>query len=84
MKSLHIRITLLAAAIALVVAAPTGAGWNEGGGEQEEALTLTPNLENGMEVYEVCSACHLPEGWGMDDGTCLLYTSDAADDSIRV
>ena len=52
MKSLHTRITLLAAAIALVVAAPTGAGWNEGGGEQEEALTLTPNLENGMEVYE--------------------------------
>ena len=44
-------------------------GWNEAGGEQDEALGLTPDLENGMDVYEVCSACHLPEGWGLDDGT---------------
>jgi len=43
--------------------------WNEGGGEQEEALGLAPDLENGMDVYEVCSACHLPEGWGLEDGT---------------
>ncbi len=43
--------------------------WNEGGGEQDEALHLTPNLENGMEVYEVCAACHLTEGWGTKDGT---------------
>ena len=25
--------------------------------------------ENGIEVYEVCAACHLLEGWGRDDGT---------------
>ncbi len=43
--------------------------WNEGGGEQDEALHLTPNVENGMEVYEVCAACHLTEGWGTEDGT---------------
>ena len=43
--------------------------WNEAGGEQDEALHLTPNLENGMEVYEVCAACHLTEGWGTEDGT---------------
>jgi cytochrome c553 len=43
--------------------------WNEGGGEQEEALTLKPDRENGIEVYEVCSACHLLEGWGLEDGT---------------
>ncbi len=43
--------------------------WNEGGGEQDEALHLTPDLENGMDVYEVCSACHLPEGWGTEEGT---------------
>ena len=43
--------------------------WNEGGGEQEKAMHLTPNQENGFEVYEVCSACHLPEGWGGKDGT---------------
>ena len=44
-------------------------GWNEAGGEQDAALGLTPDLENGMDVYEVCSACHLPEGWGLEDGT---------------
>ena len=48
----------------------TGTGtWNAGGGEQEEAEKLTPDLENGRDVYEVCSACHLPEGWGLVDGT---------------
>lgn len=59
-------VAILAAAL---LAGPALAGWNEGGGEQEEALTLTPNHENGIEVYEVCSACHLPEGWGLPDGT---------------
>lgn len=58
-----------AVVIGLGLAGPAAAGWNEGGGEQEEALTLEPDLENGLEVYEVCAACHLPEGWGMPDGT---------------
>ncbi|MDU8928524.1 c-type cytochrome [Alisedimentitalea sp. MJ-SS2] len=44
-------------------------GWNKGGEEQDEALTLTPNLENGLYVYEVCSACHGLNGWGLTDGT---------------
>jgi cytochrome c553 len=43
-------------------------GWNSGTGEQDEALSLTPNLDNGRKVYEVCSACHMPEGWGSSDG----------------
>ena len=46
-----------------------GLAWNEVGGEKQEALALTPDLENGMDVFEVCSACHLPEGWGTEDGT---------------
>lgn len=37
--------------------------------EMEQALKLKPDLENGMELYEVCAACHLPEGWGKADGT---------------
>lgn len=45
------------------------ANWNEGGGEQGEALALTPNIEHGREVYDVCSACHMPEGWGLPDGS---------------
>lgn len=43
--------------------------WLEAGGEREEAMHLTPDLENGRDVYEVCAACHLPEGWGTEDGT---------------
>lgn len=43
--------------------------WNANGGEKDEAEHLTPDLKNGREVYEVCSACHLPEGWGQTDGT---------------
>lgn len=43
--------------------------WMVVGGEREEALHLTPDLENGRKVYEVCSGCHLPEGWGLKDGT---------------
>jgi len=46
----------------------TGA-WNEAGGEKDAAMLLKPDLENGLDVYEVCSACHLPEGWGTKDGT---------------
>ncbi len=37
--------------------------------EVESALKVTPSHEDGMDVYEVCSACHLPEGWGTPDGT---------------
>ncbi len=31
-------------------------------------LRFTPNLENGARVYEVCESCHLPDGWGNEDG----------------
>lgn len=34
----------------------------------EEAMKLTPNLENGREVYETCAICHSPQGWGTPDG----------------
>jgi cytochrome c553 len=58
-----------AAAAVAVALAGTAYAWNEGGGEKDDALNLAPDLENGMDVYEVCSACHLPEGWGLPDGT---------------
>lgn len=59
------------AAVAAVAAALAGSAfaWNEGGGEQDEALHLVGDPENGRDVYEVCAACHLPEGWGLSDGT---------------
>ena len=43
--------------------------WLEAGGEREEALSLTPDRERGIEVYEVCAGCHLLEGWGETSGT---------------
>jgi cytochrome c553 len=57
--------------------APKGTGiesegyeWNKmEGGEKELALTLTGNIENGEEAYEICSGCHLPSGAGRPDGT---------------
>ncbi len=45
-----------------------GSVWNAGGGEQELALSLKPNPEHAVGVYEVCAACHMPEGWGTPDG----------------
>ncbi|MDH5765489.1 MAG: c-type cytochrome [Gammaproteobacteria bacterium] len=60
---------LIASAIIGMMISFQSAAWNEGGGEQADAMKLTPDLENGMDVYEVCSACHYPEGWGTKDGT---------------
>lgn len=57
--------------------------WNQGGGEQDEALALTPNLENGRDVYEVCSACHQPNGWGLTDGTFPLIAGQHRDVLIK-
>lgn len=45
------------------------AAWLEGEGEREKALELEPNLKHGRDVYEVCSGCHTPEGWGSKNGT---------------
>jgi len=36
--------------------------------ELEKALTLTPDLENGLEIYRSCAGCHQPEGWGLSSG----------------
>jgi cytochrome c553 len=47
-----------------VVALPAFA-WDE---EREQAMALTPNLENGRKVYESCAICHTPMGWGMQRG----------------
>ena len=31
-------------------------------------LAFEPDLKNGQRIYETCASCHLPEGWGNDDG----------------
>ena len=37
--------------------------------EYEEALTLTPDVANGLTIYRECAACHEPEGWGHTTGS---------------
>lgn len=67
---MNIRLvaSALIALIGLTLTVPALA-WLEKGGERDEALHLKPDLENGLDVYEVCAACHLTEGWGTEDGT---------------
>jgi cytochrome c553 len=43
--------------------------WNAAIAEKTEALELAGNVENGERVYRTCSACHLPSGAGLPDGT---------------
>ncbi len=61
-----VSITGLAA---VMLVSGSAFAWLEKTGERDEALSLKPNRENGIEVYEVCAACHLTEGWGTKDGT---------------
>jgi cytochrome c553 len=37
--------------------------------EYERALTLTPDVANGLTIYRECAACHEPEGWGHTTGS---------------
>ena len=73
-------MTSVVLALGLVVSGSSFAGkedaqvtdvkdWNVAGGEKSEAMTLEPDRKRGIAVYEVCSACHLLEGWGLTDGT---------------
>lgn len=36
--------------------------------EAERAIGLTPDLDNGRELYSICAVCHTPEGWGTISG----------------
>ncbi len=72
-------LTILSAALVLAMSTSANAegggqvtdvkDWNVAGGEKTEAMMLEPDRERGIAVYEVCSACHLLEGWGLTDGT---------------
>jgi cytochrome c553 len=37
--------------------------------DRAQASKLSPNVSQGREVFEVCTACHMPEGWGRPDGS---------------
>ena len=62
-------LTLTLTAIALGALSSANAEWMQKGGEFEKAIDLKPDIENGRDIFEVCAACHLTEGWGKKDGT---------------
>jgi cytochrome c553 len=37
--------------------------------ELDKALTLKPDLVNGLKIYRECAACHTPEGFGLSNGS---------------
>jgi cytochrome c553 len=37
--------------------------------EIEQALSLEPDVARGLEIYRECAACHMPEGWGLSNGS---------------
>jgi len=43
-------------------------GVNQAVKQVEEAIKLAPDVDNGREVYLLCAVCHMPEGWGTEDG----------------
>ncbi len=43
-------------------------GINQAVKQVEGAIHLTPDIDNGREVYRICAVCHMPEGWGIEDG----------------
>jgi cytochrome c553 len=68
MMNIRLVASTLVALIGLTLTVPALA-WLEKGGERDLALKLKPDLKNGVDVYEVCAACHLTEGWGTKEGT---------------
>jgi cytochrome c553 len=44
------------------------AGWEDARKEREEAMSLTPDIARGAEIFESCAVCHMPEGWGTPNG----------------
>ncbi len=52
-------------------------GWDglDRGGEIDEAMQLTPDLEHGKQLYETCALCHMENGWGMAPGIGKAHTT---------
>jgi cytochrome c553 len=62
-----LAVGLVAAALCGDASADTAAQTAKA--EFDAAMRLSPNLENGRDVYLACAVCHRPEGWGTPDGT---------------
>ena len=70
------RFSPLLVAVSLVALAPVRASDSPAPSAAEiamaeyaEVMALTPDVENGRQIYLTCAVCHGPEGWGMPDGS---------------
>ncbi len=55
----------------------------EGVEDQAGAANLTPDLNKGREVYELCAVCHAAEGWGEPDGSLPVIAGQHRDVLIK-
>lgn len=76
MLALAMTIALLPAVAFAGPPPPKAAGieskdyqWGKMEGELKEALAKKGDVKRGKETYEICGACHLPNGAGRPDGT---------------
>ena len=70
-KNISLPVTLLGVLMFVFSAAPAkdNIKAEEDLSEFNVALKLTPNIDNGRELYKMCVACHGPEGWGSSNGS---------------
>ena len=66
MKSVIMKAAIISGAFFACCA--MAGGTEEALDEYQRALKLSPNLENGKKVYQICAVCHSPEGWGLENG----------------
>ena len=69
----NISLAVLLAGILSIACSAVSANDNrktdEGLDEFNLALKLTPDIDNGRQLYRTCVACHGPEGWGTGNGS---------------
>ena len=44
----------------LLILTPSVFAWDD---EREQAMELTPDLDNGAKIYQICATCHHDSGW---------------------
>ncbi len=56
---------------------------DEAAGVFETALKLTPDIDNGRQLYKLCVTCHGPEGWGSQNGSYPQIAGQLPDVTIK-
>ncbi|VAX11320.1 hypothetical protein MNBD_GAMMA26-892 [hydrothermal vent metagenome] len=56
-----LRLTITSMVLGITLSTTGWAEWNAPGGEKDDAMKLTPDLANGLDLYEMCSVCHTAE-----------------------